>query len=120
MAGTIGITLSAQYSNAGDISAITAPNVSVAVTGQPRLGVSTVTLATSDTSLAIGTITTLGYVYFYNLDPTNYIEVGPDGTNWEVKVPPLGIAFFCTDGWTALHAKAHTAACLINYGAFSV
>ncbi len=120
MAGTLSNTLTILYSNTnGDAITITAPSITIAVANSPRIGPTTVSVATSDQTLAIGTIGTIGLVFVQNLDPTNYIEVGPSST-YSIKVPPASAQSFYCDGWTALHAKANTGACLLTYAAFSI
>ena len=66
------------------------------------------------TALVLGGVTSPGFAYFKNLDPTNYIEIGRmdiTGTNF---VPVIKLnALQYTMGWivtNAPYAKAHTAA----------
>lgn len=71
-------------------------------------------IGTSDEALGIGEITTPGVVMARNIDSTNYVELGADGTNYVVKLLAGESAFFRIDG-TAIHAKANTAACLVEF-----
>jgi hypothetical protein len=73
-------------------------------------------VATSDGTLDLGGIGTLGYAVFKNLDVTNYVEIGHTSGTYEIK---LKAGEFCCfrigSGMTALHAKANTGACLLQY-----
>lgn len=70
-------------------------------------------IGTTDTVIDLGGIGTIGYVFFHNLDPTNYIVIGSDGTLYPLKLKPLE---FGMARWNAaaMHAKANTAACLLE------
>src|SRR5438046_8579315 len=71
-------------------------------------------IATTDTSLDLGGISTPGYLIAKNLDVTNYITLGGDGTNYFDKLKP---GEFMVKRWNgaAVHAKANSAACLLQY-----
>lgn len=71
-------------------------------------------IGTTDEALGQGEITSPGFIYIRNNDTTNYVEVGVDGTNYVAKLKPGEIAFFRVDG-AAIHAKANTAACSVEY-----
>ena len=70
--------------------------------------------ATSDATLDKGDITNIGTIYLKNLDSTNYIDVGPDGTLYPIRLQP---GCDCRLPWsgTTIHVKAHTAPCLLDY-----
>jgi hypothetical protein len=72
------------------------------------------TVGTSEEQLEQGDIVTIGYVAVRNMDETNYVEIGPDGTSWPVKLKPLQ---GCVMPWndTEIHAKANTASCKVEY-----
>lgn len=72
------------------------------------------TIGTSDETLDIGEIGTIGFVYLRNLDATNYIEIGSDGTNYPLKLLKGNVALFRWNA-AAIHAKANTASCLLEY-----
>ena len=71
-------------------------------------------IATTDTTLVLGDVSTIGFFYFHNLDPINYIIIGSDGTLYPNKVKP---GEFGMVRWNAaaIHAKANAAACLLEY-----
>lgn len=73
-----------------------------------------ISVGTSDESLALGDISTIGWVYFKNLDATNYISVGSDGTLYPIK---LKAGEFALMRWNAaaIHVKANTAICNMEY-----
>ena len=37
-------------------------------------------IGTSEETVTVGDVGTLGYAYFRNLDATNYVDIGPDST----------------------------------------
>src|SRR6266487_2315391 len=61
-------------------------------------------IATTDTTLDLGGISTPGYIIAKNLDATNYIILGGDGTNYFDKLKP---GEFMAKRWNgaAVHAK---------------
>ena len=69
------------------------------------------------TALSLGSLTTPGMSFFKNLDPTNYVEMGiqTGGTFYPlVKIKPGEFAPFRLST-LAPYARAHTAACLLEY-----
>ena len=62
----------------------------------------------------MGDVATPGLVLLLNLDAANYIEVGADADAPFVKLKAGEFALFRAGGAT-LSAKAHTAACLLEY-----
>lgn len=73
-----------------------------------------ISVGTSDETLALGDISTIGWVYMKNLDATNYILAGADGTLYNNKMKPLEPMFVRWNG-AAIHVKANTAPCLMEY-----
>lgn len=73
-----------------------------------------ISVGTSDESLALGDISTIGWVYFRNLDATNFISIGSDGTLYPIK---LKAGEFALMRWNAaaIHVKANTGACNFKY-----
>lgn len=71
-------------------------------------------IATSDTVLDLGGISTIGFCVFKNLDATNYVEIGDNNTTYSLKLKALE---FCVVRWNqaAIHAKANTSAVLLQY-----
>lgn len=75
---------------------------------------STASIGTGDETLALGDITTIGWIYIRNTDSTNYVTIGPDGSSYPIKLKPNE---WMIGRWNAaaIHAKANTAACVIEY-----
>jgi len=79
--------------------------------------VSTVqSIGTSDETLSLGEISSLGYLIAKNLDATNYLEIGYTSGTYAIKLKALEFCIFRVgSGMTAIHAKANTGACLLQY-----
>lgn len=73
--------------------------------------------STSWTSQSI--VAAPGYVYVKNLDATNYLDLGRDGTNAAEKLLAGQWAFFPISG-TALYTRANTAAVDFEFIVFSL
>ena len=71
-------------------------------------------IGTGDETLDIAAVGTIGFVYFKNLDDTNFILIGEDGSSYPIKLMPGEIAVM---RWSAaaIHAKSDTAACDLEY-----
>ena len=71
-------------------------------------------IGTTDETLDIAAVGTIGFVYFKNLDDTNFILIGEDGSSYPIKLMPGEIAVM---RWSAaaIHAKSDTAACDLEY-----
>ncbi|HEY2250902.1 MAG TPA: hypothetical protein VGH74_07560 [Planctomycetaceae bacterium] len=72
-------------------------------------------VAATDTVITFGHIVTAGLVHLINLDPTNYVEWGPESAGALVPVgklmPADAPAIFRFDPGATLRMKAHTGAC---------
>lgn len=70
----------------------------------------TQTVGTSDETIPLGDVGTIGRVFIRNHDATNYVTAGADDTNQPVKVLPGDQII---TGWNgaAVHVKANTAPC---------
>lgn len=71
-------------------------------------------VGTSEETLALGDLASIGYVLIKNLDATNYVEAGVSTGVYHVKIPASGIAL-CWFNGSAIYVKANTAACKIKY-----
>lgn len=67
-------------------------------------------IGTVDESINKGDMSDVGFVLLKNLDTTNFVSAGDDGTNYPIKILPEEFAMFRLDGNT-LHLIADTAAC---------
>lgn len=101
------------FSKGGASIAKTFPNTLFDVSGTAAVQ-NEISVGTVDETLALGDISTIGWVYAKNLDATNYILLGADGTLYNNKLKP-GEAMFVRWNGAAIHAKANTAACLMEY-----
>jgi hypothetical protein len=122
MSNEITVSVSAQLSNLGLTDIFQPGNIQVTQTNQELFRRVIALTAGSDTSLTalISGITTLGIAYLYNLDPTNYIQWGPDSGGALVPVgrllprststPDIPAVLRLEPGIT-LRAKAHTGNC---------
>jgi hypothetical protein len=64
-----------------------------------------VVLSTGDLTLSKGNIATIGYVFMRNLDITNTILVGPDGTTFQIALRAGEYGLFRWNA-AAIHAKS--------------
>lgn len=71
-------------------------------------------IGTTDETLALGDVATNGWLFLWNHDATNYITVGADGSSYPIKLLAGEWALFRFNG-AAIHAKANTAACKLEY-----
>lgn len=73
-------------------------------------------IATTETSIELGSVSSAGYVILINRDATNYVEVktAASGTIF-AKLPPGGFCLlYLGSGVTAPVAIANTAACIVD------
>jgi hypothetical protein len=73
-----------------------------------------VSVGTSKESLALGDVSTPGWVLIKNLDDEHFVAVGADADSPFLKLKAGEFALFRMAGAT-LSAKADTAACLVEY-----
>jgi hypothetical protein len=71
-------------------------------------------IGTSDETLDLGAVATAGYLVLKNRDATNYITLGEDGSSYPIKLKAGEFAIVRWNG-AAVHAKANTAACDLEY-----
>lgn len=71
-------------------------------------------VATTDETLALGDVSTIGYVYLHNLDGTNYCSFGSDGSSYPIKLLAGEQGVFRWNA-AALHAKANSSATKVEY-----
>ena len=87
--------------------------IAATMTGNAFAG-GVVSVGTVAEALALGDVATPGWVLIYNLDATNYVEVGEDADAPFIKLKAGEFAIFRAAAAT-IEAKAHTAACLVEY-----
>ena len=71
-------------------------------------------IGTSNETIALADIGTIGWVLIKNLDSTNFVEIGDDGTNYTVKLAAGEGCLFRFSG-SSINLKADTAACRVKY-----
>lgn len=73
-------------------------------------------IATTETSVSLTGITTPHVAIIWNLDDTNYCELGTTTTDYPCKLRPAGLPAIIplNAGKTTLYLKAHTAATLVQ------
>ncbi len=72
------------------------------------------TIGTTDETIVPVDITAAGYAYFKNLDPTNYVELGPATTVYMIKLK-AGQACVLPLKTGTVYAKANTAAVKVQW-----
>jgi len=116
MADELQIYAKVSYSKGGAVVSRTVPTTNITIAGT-AIAQGVQSIPTSDTTLTI--VAAPGYVFVKNLDATNYVQVGTDATNWFLKLLAGQWGLFPING-TALHAKANTAACNLEFIVFSL
>lgn len=112
MANELRITNSLAYSKSG-INMSRYITQSVTISGTPSLH-NVQNIGTGDETLDLGDVATNGYILLVNLDATNYITMGADGSSYPIKLKAGESGCFRWNG-AAIHAKANTSACNLEY-----
>ena len=122
MANELQATAQLSY-NKGNARLAAQSNVSVDVAGTAYCN-TTQSIPTTDASVVFGGAGTPGYFMLQNLDATNYVDIGFDGSTYPFRLAPGtataggGVMMGPNNGAT-IHAKANTAACLISIQAIA-
>lgn len=74
-----------------------------------------VAIGITDESLVLGDVSSIGYVFLKNLDTTNSIQIGSDGTLYPVILRAPGGWAIMEWNAAAIHAKASVAPCNLQY-----
>ncbi|MGA0406447.1 MAG: hypothetical protein ACO3PR_00030 [Limisphaerales bacterium] len=107
------ISLAVQLNfNKGGASVAASKNGIFDVTGD-RYNAKVLNIGNVAELIALDDMTTVGFVLIKNLDATNFITVGDDGTNFPVKILPEEFALFRLNANT-LYMIADTAACEVE------
>lgn len=77
MSGTIKLTTGITHTNGNQSVPVASKTKEITQTGQVVF-VDTPTIAISATTIATGSISTLGVAVFENLDPSNFVKIGLD------------------------------------------
>src|ERR1041384_3661749 len=81
-------------------------------------GLMYVTVTGSNQTLDLGDVDLPGIVFVKNLSDNGYIELGPDGSNWFISIPPDEGCTFRVIG-TAIHARSNMET-PIEYAVFAI
>jgi hypothetical protein len=79
-------------------------------------------VTTTEVTLAIGSsqgVPTLNYVFFYNLDASNYVEIGHATGSYMMKLLAGQFAFFPAEPSITFYAKANTATVALQVNAYN-
>ena len=68
-------------------------------------------VGTGDESVTLGDLSAPGYIMVKNLDATNYVQMGPDGSSYPIKIPAGEAAGPMLWNAAAVHLKANSSAC---------
>lgn len=104
------------YSLSGD-TLTKSGNISHTVTNTPRLS-GRQSIGTSEVTLSITPVSSVGQVWIQNLDATNYVTVGAVTGQRPVRIDPGKAAWFRPTA-NAIFIAANTAACEVVYEIFS-
>ncbi len=74
-------------------------------------------IGTADETLALGDVATPGFFVACNRDATNYLEIGHTSGTYSIKLKAGELCAFRVGSAmaSAIHAKANTAACDLEY-----
>ena len=98
-------------SDARNVAMQLTPSGSDSISGSPTIG-------TTEETLALGDVSSVGVVVIKNLDTTNYVEYGTVTGQRGSKISPGGIAVFEAKN-NNVFIKADTAPCRIRYWIYS-
>lgn len=75
-------------------------------------------IGTAEEAVSMGDVTSPGYIVAFNLDTTNYVQLGAETEEYCIRLKPGQRAIFPLEG-TTLFAKANTAQCSVLFLIFS-
>lgn len=113
MANELTLSFSLALAKGGAVAARSSGTKLVTVSGTAYVA-NIPSIGTADEVLALGDVATNGYILLHNLDATNFITLGADGSSYPIKVLAGEWSLLRWNG-AAIHAKADTAACLLEY-----
>lgn len=115
----INLTINFTYQNTstGDEVIFRRTKQNITVSGADSI-VRTQQVGTSEEALVLSTdITTAGYVFIENMDPTNFVEIAPASTETKmIKLLPGEFTVFRMAGGAVPTAQADTATVQVRYG----
>ena len=72
-------------------------------------------IGTAEETLAVGDMTTYGWLYIRNLDATNYVQLGFSTGVYGCRLEATEPALFRTEPGATIYLKANTAACKVQF-----
>lgn len=118
MAGTIRVNLQVDVNNGNFIDSVSVSNKSFVQTNPGGGNPGTLSIGTSEESVALSELGTQGWLFMQNLDDTNYVRWGFATTAYGGRLEPGEVALFRLNPATTLYMIADTAACRVNIRAF--
>ena len=89
----------------------------VLTTTTPNIGLSRTTITTADDQeLVDNALSGVFYLYFKNLDDTNFVILQTTASVQYARLSPREFCFFPINDGNGLEARADTASCNIEYG----
>lgn len=113
MSAELLLAASLAFSKSGAAASKIFPSTYFDASGSPYIQ-NNAAIGITDESLALGDVATIGWVYAKNTDATNYVLLSADGTLYNIKLKP-GEFFLGRWNGAAIHAKANTAPCNLEY-----
>lgn len=113
MANELTIALTLNFIKAGSQSIAKGLTDTIDVAGTYTASAVQLIGTTDETLTFPSDLASVGYCIFENLDATNYLEIGSDGTNYPIRLKAGEIAMLRFNG--TIHAKANTAACKLGF-----
>lgn len=115
MAKELKVTAALSFKNGNVVLNTEALSAEITVAGTKCIS-NTASIGTSDETLALGDVSSIGWVRIENINETDtgHLLVGADGTNYPIKIGFGEFASFRFNG-AAVHIKAVTAAQEIQY-----
>lgn len=112
MANELQISLNGSYAKNGATDLFNAAAQVTVTSNYISSGIASV--GTVDETISLGDVSTVGFIFLKNLDDTNFVEIGSDGSSYPLKLK-AGEALLTRWNAAAIHAKADTATVNLQY-----
>ena len=116
---TIKIKVGVESSNVGadKLSFLLSKDITVT---QPFQNITQVTADFAAPTVLLGVTNVQSYMFFRNIDSTNFIEIKDNAGNVLSTLRPLEYCLFPVDAAIGVEAQADTAACILEYAYWAV
>ena len=118
MAGTIRINLQVDVANGNFLDSVSVSNKSFVQDNPGGGNPGTLSIGTSEESVALSELGTQGWLFMQNLDDTNYVRWGFATTVYGGRLEPGEVALFRLNPGSTLYMISNSAACRVNIRAF--